>query len=109
MLVGLFVEEHPPGGQARVVRPVVGLGSGVQGHDDVLAGGRLLAAPFVPPLPFYYGGLFSGGLLLVLGVPLEHRHGGLGAVQGLEVKELGPQRLLHLWILILAFSKKVFQ
>ena len=89
-----LVEEHPPRGQRSVVGPVVLLGSGVQGADNILAAGGIVVAPRAPPLPLNDRRLFGRGLLLILRVPLKHRHRRLGAVQRREVKKLRPQGLL---------------
>ena len=72
--VSLFVEEHAPRGQRREVRSVVSLGSGVQRHDDVLHRRWVVLGPQQPPLALHDGSLFAGRVLLILRVPLEHRH-----------------------------------
>ena len=94
MSLGGRMHEHPPYRQCSVVGPVVCLGSGVQRHDYVLHRRRLVLEPQLPPLSFDDRSLFGGRILLILRVPLERRHAGLGPQQRCDVEKLWPEGFL---------------
>ena len=95
MHVLLFIEEHSPRRQRREVSPVVGFCSGVERHNDVLYARWVVVRPQPPPVPLDDRSLFARRILLILCVPLEHRHGRLCPQQRLQVEKLRPQGFLH--------------
>ena len=84
--------EHAPGCDDRVVRRLLLRVRRVHGLNDVVHLRRLVLLPHPPPLPLQNSPLIIRGLLLVHGVPLLRRQGGLDPLQLLNLPEPRPQR-----------------
>ena len=95
MHVLLVVEEHSPRRQRREVSTVVGFCSGVERHNDVFYSRWVVVRPQPPPIPLDDCSLFTRRILLILRVPLEHRHGRLSPQQRWQVKKRRPEGFLH--------------